>query len=162
MLTRAAPKMKMSGSEEKSGQEHIQHFLNKTCNQEVYGSHVVVVQSNAGCKESHITACHSGKLKLTFTSPNIISTSPKNVLMSRLISQSSLIWIPQKTSLARQTSYNRIHQPDSKTHQSRAIGLYLLCTKCTKKKCAEVLFFFSNKKKKCSALAKFFLANQTF
>ena len=33
------------------------------------------------------TACHSGKLKLTFTSPNIISTSPKNVLMSRLISQ---------------------------------------------------------------------------
>ena len=33
------------------------------------------------------TACHSGKLKPTFTSPNIISTSPKNVLMSRLISQ---------------------------------------------------------------------------
>ena len=27
------------------------------------------------------------KLKLTFTSPNIISTSPKNVLTSRLISQ---------------------------------------------------------------------------
>ena len=32
-------------------------------------------------------ACHSGKLKLTFISPNIISTNPKNVLMSRLISQ---------------------------------------------------------------------------
>ena len=28
-----------------------------------------------------------GKLKLIFTSPNIIPTSPKNVLMSRLISQ---------------------------------------------------------------------------
>ena len=40
-----------------------------------------------GAKKVILTACHSGKLKLTFTSPNIISTSPKNVLMSRLISQ---------------------------------------------------------------------------
>ena len=30
------------------------------------------------------TDCYSGKLKLTFTSPNIISTGPKNVLMSRI------------------------------------------------------------------------------
>ena len=35
----------------------------------------------------HLTACHSGKLKLTFTSPNVISTSPQNALISRLISQ---------------------------------------------------------------------------
>ena len=40
-----------------------------------------------GAKKVIFTACHSGKLKLTFTSPNNISTSPKNVLMSRLISQ---------------------------------------------------------------------------
>ena len=40
-----------------------------------------------GAKKVIFTACHSGKLKLTFTSPNIISTSPKNVLMSTLISQ---------------------------------------------------------------------------
>ena len=40
-----------------------------------------------GAKKVIFTACHSGKLKLTFTSPNIISTSPQNVLMSRLISQ---------------------------------------------------------------------------
>ena len=40
-----------------------------------------------GAKKVTFTVCHSGKLKLTFTSPNIISTSPKNVLMSRLISQ---------------------------------------------------------------------------
>ena len=40
-----------------------------------------------GAKKVIVTACHSGKLKLTFTSPNIISTSPKNVLMSRLISK---------------------------------------------------------------------------
>ena len=40
-----------------------------------------------GAKKVIFTACHSGKLKLTFTSPNVISTSPKNVLISRLISQ---------------------------------------------------------------------------
>ena len=40
-----------------------------------------------GVKKVIFTACHSGKLKLTFTSPNIISTCPQNVLMSRLISQ---------------------------------------------------------------------------
>ena len=40
-----------------------------------------------GAKKVIFTACYFGKLKLTFTSPNIISTSPKNVLMSRLISQ---------------------------------------------------------------------------
>ena len=40
-----------------------------------------------GTKKIIFTACYSGKLKLIFTSPNIISTSPKNVLMSRLISK---------------------------------------------------------------------------
>ena len=38
-------------------------------------------------KKVIFTACHLGKLKLTFTSQNIISTSPKNISMSRLISQ---------------------------------------------------------------------------
>ena len=37
-----------------------------------------------GCKESHFKACHSDKLKLAYTSPNVISTSPKNILMSRI------------------------------------------------------------------------------
>ena len=40
-----------------------------------------------GAKKVIFAVCHSGKLKLAFTSPNVISTSPKNVLMSRLISQ---------------------------------------------------------------------------
>ena len=44
-------------------------------------------QVSQGARKVIFTACHSGKLKLTFTSPNIISTSPKNVLMSRLISK---------------------------------------------------------------------------
>ena len=42
----------------------------------------------SGCKESHFYSLPFGQaLKLTFASPNIISTSPKNVLMSTLISQ---------------------------------------------------------------------------
>ena len=40
-----------------------------------------------GVKKVIFTDCHSGKLELTITSPNIISTSPRNVLMSRLISK---------------------------------------------------------------------------
>ena len=36
------------------------------------------------CKEIIFAACHSGKLKLTFTSPDVISTSPKSFLKSRI------------------------------------------------------------------------------
>ena len=38
-----------------------------------------------GAKKVIFTACHSGKLKLAFTSPNVISTSPPNFWMSRII-----------------------------------------------------------------------------
>ena len=48
---------------------------------------IVHSSDEQGAKKVIFTACHSGKLKLTSTSPNIISTSPKNVLISRLISQ---------------------------------------------------------------------------
>ena len=37
-----------------------------------------------GAKKKIFTACHSGKLKLAFTSPDVISTSPKNFLTSRI------------------------------------------------------------------------------
>ena len=37
-----------------------------------------------GAKKIIFTACHSGKLKLAFTSPDIISTSPQNFLTSRI------------------------------------------------------------------------------
>ena len=41
-----------------------------------------------GAKKVIFTAWHLGKLKLTyFTSPNIISASPKNIFMSALLSQ---------------------------------------------------------------------------
>ena len=35
---------------------------------------------NQGANKIIFTACPSGKLKLAFTSPDVISTSPKNVL----------------------------------------------------------------------------------
>ena len=43
-----------------------------------------------GTKKIIFTACHSGKLKLAFTSPDVISTNPKNFLtfcLAELISQ---------------------------------------------------------------------------
>jgi len=82
-----------------------------------------------GCKESHFTACHSGKLKLTFTTTNIISTNPQNFLMSRIdftVLQWKLNSSKYFTCPVGQVK-NRIHQPDSKIHQSRGIGHYFLC-----------------------------------
>ena len=40
-----------------------------------------------GAKKVIFQVCHSGKLKLAYTSSNVISTSPKNILMSRIDSQ---------------------------------------------------------------------------
>ena len=40
-----------------------------------------------GAKEVIFKACHSGKLRLAYTSPNIISTSPKTFWWAELISQ---------------------------------------------------------------------------
>ena len=37
-----------------------------------------------GAKKIIFIACHSGKLKLAFTSPYLISTSPQNFLTSRI------------------------------------------------------------------------------
>ena len=41
-------------------------------------------KASQGAKKIIFTACHSGKLKLEFTSPGVISTSPKNFLTSRI------------------------------------------------------------------------------
>ena len=37
-----------------------------------------------GAKKINFTACHLGKLKLAFSSPDVISTSPKSFLTSRI------------------------------------------------------------------------------
>ena len=39
---------------------------------------------NQGAKKVIFTACHSGKVKLAFTSPNVISASPSNFLMNTI------------------------------------------------------------------------------
>ena len=40
----------------------------------------ILIFNAQGAKKIIFTACHSGKLKLAFTSPDVIITSPKNVL----------------------------------------------------------------------------------
>ena len=42
------------------------------------------IYENQGAKKVIFTACHSGKLKLAFTSPNVILTSAPKFLMSRI------------------------------------------------------------------------------
>jgi len=37
-----------------------------------------------GARKIIFTVCHSGKLKLAFTCPDVISTSPKSFVMSRI------------------------------------------------------------------------------
>ena len=59
--------------------------------------------SKQGVKKIIFTACHSGKLKLAVTSPDVISTSPKNFLTSSDFTV-LVIRIPQKTSLAHRAS----------------------------------------------------------
>ena len=58
-----------------------------------------------GAKKIIFTACHSGKLRLAFTSPDVISTSPKNFLTSRIDLKVLLLFeFLKKTSLAEFTS----------------------------------------------------------
>ena len=59
-----------------------------------------VCQQLPGCKKNILTASHSGKLELAFTSSDVISTSPKSFLKSRIDYTVLVIWIPQNTTLA--------------------------------------------------------------
>ena len=42
-------------------------------------AYTVFIVCNQGAKKVIFKACHSGTLKLAYTSPNVISTSPKNI-----------------------------------------------------------------------------------
>ena len=44
----------------------------------------ILLARQQAAKKSLFTGCHSGKVKLAFTSPDIISTSPKSFLTSRI------------------------------------------------------------------------------
>ena len=62
-------------------------------------------------------ACHSGKLKLAFTSPDIISTSPKSFFKSRIdFTVLVLFEFLKKHHLPNGQVKNRIDKPDSKIH----------------------------------------------
>ena len=67
-----------------------------------------------GAKKVILTACHSGKLKLAFTSPGVIPTSPKNFLTSR-IDFTVLLDSNSSDHLPVGQVNNRTHQPDSKS-----------------------------------------------
>ena len=75
----------------------VQHYQNVSVKQTqsgtskleqpVPGSKIVIcaeIFESQGAKEIIFTACHLGKLKLAFTSPDVISTSPENFLTSRI------------------------------------------------------------------------------
>ena len=85
------------------------------------------LKGSQGEKKFIFTACHSGKMKLAFTSPDVISTNPKSFLTSRIdFTVLLLLEFPKKHHLPIGQAKNRIHKPDSKIHQPRAIGHYFL------------------------------------
>ena len=70
-----------------------------------------------GAKKIIFIACHSGKLKLAFTSPDIISTSPKSFLTSRIdFTVLPLFELLKKHHLPIGQVKKRIHYPDNKIH----------------------------------------------
>ena len=67
-------------------------------------------QIKVGAKKTVFTACHSNKLKLAITSSDVISTSPKSFLTSRIDFIVLLFFeLLKKTSLARWSSWKNIH-----------------------------------------------------
>ena len=70
-----------------------------------------------GAKKLIFTACYSGKLRVAYTSPNVISTSPKNILMSRI--DFTVFWyfeFLKKIHLPFRQVKSRIPYPNSKIH----------------------------------------------
>ena len=72
-------------------------------------SRVNIHHKTQGPKKIIFTACHSGKLKLACTSPDVISTSPKSLLMSRIDFTVLVIRIPQTHHLPVGQVKNKIH-----------------------------------------------------
>ena len=69
----------------------------------------LIVYPVQGAKKIIFTACHSGKLKLAFTSPDVISTSPKSFLTSRIDFTVLIVRLPQTHHLPVGQVKNRIH-----------------------------------------------------
>ena len=81
------------------------------------------------CKENHFYSFPVGQADASIYKPKRHLNQPPNFLMSRIdftlllqVEFLKILHLP-----VRQVR-NRIHQPDSKIHQPRAIGHYFLCT----------------------------------
>ena len=48
-------------------------------------AYTVFIVCNQGAKKVIFKACYLGTLKLAYTSPNVISTSPKNIILMNKI-----------------------------------------------------------------------------
>ena len=71
----------------------------------------------AGCKENHFYSLPFSKLRLAFTSPDVISASPKSFLTSRIDFTVLLLFeFLKKHHLPVGQVKNRIHWPNSKIH----------------------------------------------
>ena len=76
----------------------------------------ILVQLHQDAKKIVFTACHLGKLKLAFTSQDVISTSPKIFLTSRIDFTVLLLFeFLKKHPLPVGQVKNSIHKPNSKT-----------------------------------------------
>ena len=85
----------------------LNYILRKPYSSSAPGFYTVQLQ---GAKKIIFTACHSGKMKLAFTSPDIILTSPKSFLMSRIDFIVLLLFeFLKKRHLPRRQVKNRIH-----------------------------------------------------
>ena len=81
---------------------------------------------NQGAKKIIFTACHSGRRKLAFTSPDVNSTSPNNVLTSRIDFTVLLLFkFFKKHNLPVGKLKNEFTSPIAK---STSLGLLSLCT----------------------------------
>ena len=76
-----------------------------------------ICKHSQGVKKIIFTTCHSGKLKLVFTSPDVIATSPKSFLTSRIDFTVLLLFkLLKKHHLPVGLVKNRIYWPNSKIH----------------------------------------------
>ena len=84
----------------------------------------------SGCKENHFYSLPFGQAEASIQQPRHHFNQPQNVLTSRIIVFTVLLLFEflKKNHLSTGQVKNRIHQPNSKIHQPRAIGHYFLCT----------------------------------
>ena len=81
----------MSANNGSDANEFIHLFVCTLCSKTFFSStqkpkfsNSSLIRNMQGAKKIIFTACHSGKLKLAFTSPDVITTSPESFLAGRI------------------------------------------------------------------------------